>query len=342
MNTAPAYRSGSGRPVVVYFNISGGLDYENELLTRWGVSDRIRLRGVDTATQNDDDFIEAAKDADGAVVEYFKVTDAIMRRLPRLKVVGLQSIGTDMVDLNAATEHHVAVTNSPGFCQPEVAVTAVGMIIDLARKITFYDRQVRRGRWEPLDGPIQHRLSGRTVGMVFFGGIPRLMAPALKALGMRVIVFAPTKNREFLANYGVEKVESLDELLQQSDFVSIHTPLIEETRHLIGERELKLMKPSAFLVNTARGAVVDEKALVQALRDGEIAGAAVDVIEDESSEQSELKALENVVINPHAAFLSEESFYSAREMALRGMVDLLVDGKTPRYLVNKEWEIQGV
>ncbi|KFJ04785.1 C-terminal binding protein [Bifidobacterium subtile] len=323
--------------VITYFNISGGLEYENNLLKQWGLSQRIVIREATTATQHDDDFIDAVRGSDGVVTEYFTITDNVMDHLPTLKVIGLQSIGTDMVDKPAATRHGIAVTNSPGFCQEEVATTAVGMIIDLARNITFYDRDVRAGAWEPLDGPMPHRLRGRTVGLVFFGGIPRLMAPVLKSLGMNVIAFAPTKTAEILAAAGVDKVDTLDELLEQSDFVSLHTPLIKETHHLISERELSLMRPGAFLINTARGGVVDEQALVAALKEGRIAGAAVDVIEDEDSEQSELKGLSNVVINPHAAFLSQESFYQAREMTLRGMVDLLIEDKPPRYLVNHDW-----
>ena len=329
--------TGMETPVITYFNISGGLEYENELLAQWGLTDRIVLREARTEHQRDEDFLNAVQGSAGVVTEYFQITAEVMEQLSTLKVIGLQSIGTDMVDKEAATEHGIAVTNSPGFCQEEVALTAVGMIIDLARKITYYDRDVRSGAWEPLDGPIPHRLRGSTVGLVFFGGIPRLMVPTLKSLGVNVIVFAPTKTEEFLAAAGVEKVDTLEELLQRSDFVSLHTPLIAQTRHLISTRELGLMKPEAFLINTARGGVVDEAALVQALRNGEIAGAAVDVIEDEDSEQSELKQLLNVVINPHAAFLSQESFYQAKQMALRGMVDLLVEGKPPRYLVNKAW-----
>lgn len=329
-----------GIPKIAYYNISDDLAYERSLLAQWGMGGKVDLADIKTGSNDDADFIASVEDADGVVIEYYQITNEVMDRLPKLKVVGLQSIGTNMVDKPAATAHGIAVTNAPGFCVQEVAATAVGMIVDLARKITYYDRDVRRGNWEPLDGPMPSRIAGKTVGLVFFGGIPRLMVPALRAFGMNIIAFAPTKTAEFLAGYGVTKVDSLDELLAESDFVSIHTPLIEETHHLIGKRELALMKPTAFLVNTARGAVVDESALVEALRNGTIAGAAVDVIEDEDSERSELKTLDNVVINPHAAFLSEESFYQARAMALEGMVDLLVSGKPPRYLVNKDWRMR--
>ncbi|MCH4208815.1 C-terminal binding protein [Bifidobacterium sp.] len=343
MEEAMSVAAGGETPVVIsYFNISDGLDYERELLARWDVAGRVLLREVVADHQDDDSFVRATDGSDGVVVEYFRITGTVMDRLPRLKVVGLQSIGTDMVDIPEATSHGIAVTNAPGFCQEEVATTAVGMIIDLARKISYYDREVRQGAWEPLAGAMPHRLKGQSVGLVFFGGIPQHMMPALLALGLQVLVYAPTKTAEFIESFGARKVDTLDELLERSDFVSLHTPLIETTRHLISARELALMKPTAYLINTARGGIVDEAALVQALKDKTIAGAAVDVIEDEITEQTELRGLENVVINPHAAFLSGESFYQAREMALRGMVDLLVGGKVPRYLVNKDWSgIQG-
>jgi D-3-phosphoglycerate dehydrogenase len=322
---------------ISYFNISGGLDYERHLLEEWHMDKLVELRSVDCDSPDEEAFVAANRDADGVVVEYFTLTENILARLPRLKVVGLQSIGTDMVDKSAATAHGIAVSNAPGFCQQEVATTAIAMMLDLNRKISFYDRDVRKGRWEPLDGQMPHRLSGQTVGLVFFGGIPQTMMPVLRALGLRVLVFAPTKTAEFIAGFGGEKVDTLDELLQLSDIVSLHTPLIEETYHLIAEREFNMMKSTAVIINTARGSIIDEDALLTALRSETIAGAGIDVIEDEDSERSELKTLENVVINPHAAFLSTESFYQAREMALRGMVDLLVNHKPPRYLVNTSW-----
>jgi len=321
-------------PKAVYFNIDGDLGYEHALLEEWGVADRLELAEVKTADNAADTFVAAAQDADGAVVEYFEVTREVLERLPRLKVVSLQAIGVSNVDLAAASDHGVAVTNTPGFCSEDVALHTVGMLIDLVRKISFLDRSVRAGHWDPLLGPMPQRLSGRTIGLVYFGSIPRLMVPMLKAIGLRVVVFAPTKTAEYLAEYGVEKVDTLDELLRASDVVSLHTPLTPQTHHLIGARELELMKPTGYLINTARGAVVDEPALVAALRTGGIAGAAVDVIEDEDAEQSDLFGLENVVVTPHAAFVSEQSLADGRRIALSQLVQRLVDGRTPDNQVN--------
>jgi D-3-phosphoglycerate dehydrogenase len=239
------------------------------------------------------------------------------------------------VDAAAATERGVCVTNVPGFCAEEVALHAVGFAVDLVRKITYLDRTVRAGKWDPQLGYKTRRITGDTFGMVYFGAIPKLMVPMLKGLGLKVLVFAPTKTEEYLASFGCEKAATLDELLSASDFVSLHTPLMEHTYHMISEPQLRRMKPTAYLINTARGSVVDEPALVRALREGWIKGAGIDVIEDETNEKSDLFALENTVITPHAAFLSEDSFYDAREKCLRQLVQRLARGERPEFLVNK-------
>lgn len=322
-------------PKVVYFNIDGDLGHERQLLAEWGIADRIELVDVKADDNTADTFVEAVRDADGVVVEYFEVTRPVLERLPRLKVISLQAIGVSNVDVNAATDHGVAVTNTPGFCSEDVALHTVGMLIDLVRKISFLDRSVRAGHWDPMLGPLPQRLSGKTIGLVFFGSIPKLMVPILQALGLRVVVYAPTKTTEYLEDFGVGKIDTLDELLQLSDFVSLHTPLIAETRHLIDEHALALMKPTAFLLNTARGGVVDEPALVRALRSGQIAGAGIDVIEDEDNEQSDLIGLDNVVITPHAAFISEQSLADGRRIALTQLVERLVKDQAPQNMVNK-------
>jgi len=329
---------------VVYYNVDDTLDFENSLLKEWGVDD-IELVEVKNGDDRDkpEAFLEAVKDADGLVVEYFDVNKAVLDKMEKTKIVSLQAIGYSNVDINAATENGIAVTNSPGFCTEEVGVHTVGMLIDCVRKLTMLDKSVRRGSWDPLLGGKTHRISGGKVGLIFFGSIPQYMIPILKAMGLTVQVWAPSKTAEYLAGFGCEKVETLEELLQTSDFVSIHSPLVTEaqpgrpaTYHIMGEKEFKLMKPSAYFINTARGPVVDEPALVKALKEGWIKGAAVDVIEDEATEKSDLFELDNVVITPHAAFVSEEAFADARIFALQNLVDLLHGNKIPRNLVNKD------
>lgn len=326
---------------VVYFNIDDTLEYENSLLKEWGIEDLELIEIKDKEYQKDFvTYIQEAK-ADGLVVEYEQVTKEVMDQLPDLKIVSLQSIGYNNVDIPEATKHGICVTNIPGFCAEEVAVHSVGMMIDLVRKITYFDKSVRAGKWNPLLGYKTYRMKGMTCGLVFFGEIPKEMVPVLKALGLRVLVYAPTKTKEYLEEYGCEKAETLDELLEQSDFVSLHCPLIPDvTYHLIGEEQLKKMKTSAFLINTARGAVVDEAALVKALKEGWIKGAGIDVIEDEVNETSELFELDNVVITPHAAFISEDSFYEGRKRALKQLVMRLSEKVKPSSLVNKDMEIK--
>ncbi len=243
------------------------------------------------------------------------------------------------MDIEAATEHGICVTNIPGFCADEVSLHAVGFAIDLARKITYFDRTVQAGKWDPLLGYKTYRLKDKVFGMVFFGEIPKRMVAPLKALGLSILVYAPTKSREFLEEYGCEKAETLDELLKKSDFVSMHCPLIENvTYHMMGENEFKKMKKTAFFINTARGSVVDEAALVNALKTGEIKAAAVDVIEDEMDEKSELFGLDNCILTPHAAFMSEDAFYEGRYRALEHLAQRLSEkmSSRPTNLVNED------
>lgn len=319
---------------VVYYNIVDTLDYENSLLKKWNISglDLIEVKNKDDGKT----FSDYAEDADGAVVEYESVTRPVLEKLKRCKIIALQSIGYNNIDLPAATEKGICITNAPGFCTEDVALHCVGMLIDLVRNISWFDRRVRAGQWDYESAPPMHRIREKTIGLVFFGSIPKAMVPLLKGLGLRILVYAPTKSAGYLASYGVEKADTLEELLSTSDFVSLHMPLKKETYHMIGEDQLRRMKPTAYLINTARGAVVDENALVSALKAHVIAGAAVDVVEDVVHHQSDLVGLDSVLITPHTAFLSEESFYSAREIALRQIVECLIERKAPENLVNRE------
>ncbi len=323
---------------VVYYNVDDTVDFENQLLEQWGVKD-IKLVEFKNGSERDnpDAFIEAVKDADGVVVEYFQITRDVLNRMAKPKIISLQAIGYSNVDIPAATENGICVTNSPGFCTQEVALHTIGMMIDCVRKITYLDRNVRNGRWDPLIGGKTFRMSEKTVGLVFFGSIPKYMLPILKAMEMDVICYAPTKTAEYLEQFGVKKVDTLEQLLEESDFVSLHTPLIQGvTYHMMDEEQFRMMKDSAYFINTARGSVVNEPALVKALKEGWIKGAAVDVIEDEANEKSDLFEIENCIVTPHAAFVSEDSFAEARIIALRQLIERLHDNKVPTNLVNKD------
>lgn len=320
---------------VVYYNTDDTIAYEKSLLKDWGVTD---LELVHIIDKNSEHKCASLHDADGVVVVYDTITRSLLEKCPNLKCASVQSIGYNNIDVAAASDFGVCCTNAPGFCAPEVALHVTGLIIDLARKITFFDKSVRSGQWNPFLGYPLERIEGKTVGLVFFGEIPQKLVPMLQGIGLEILVYAPTKTEAYLAQWGCKKASSLDELLMSSDFVSLHCPLIKEvTYHLIGEAELKKMKKTAFLINTSRGAVVDEKALVKALDQGLIQGAGIDVIEDEVNEKSDLfRFNERVVITPHAAFISEDSFYGARRIALEQLVQCLVKKERPSNLINTD------
>ena len=317
---------------LVFYNTAWNLEYEKSLLHEWGISD-IELIDV---KENDPAAITGhLADADGVIVIYEQIDERVLSKCPRLKCVSVPSIGYNNLDLDAGTRHGVCMTNAPGYCEEEVAEHTIGLMLDLARKISFHDRSVRSGKWDPMLGYKTYQIKGKTLGLVFFGHIPKLIAPMAKGFGMEVLVYAPTKSAGEIQKYGCEKADSLEELLEKSDFVSLHCPLINGvTDHLIGEKELQKMKETAFLINTSRGEVVDEKALVKALKEKWITGAGVDVIEDEAKAHSELFELEECTVTPHAAFLSEDSYYKARKIALEQQIQCLIAGKYPTNLLN--------
>ena len=324
---------------VLYYNIDDNLDYENKLLKDWDIDDvnLIEIKDADRKTPLYD--LINKNQVSGVVVEYDSITDEIMEKCQSLEIVSLQSIGYNNVDIPSATKHGVYVCNIPAFCADEVATHTIGFMLDLTRSITFLDRTVQSGKWDPLLSYPMHRLKGKTFGMVFFGEIPKRIVPVLHAFGMKILVYAPTKTKEYLADFGCEKAETIDDLLKASDYVSMHCPLIPGvTEHMMSDKQFDMMKPTAFFINTARGSVVDEKALVKALKEKKILAAAVDVIEDEITETSELFGLPNCIMTPHSAFLSEDSFYEGRERCLHHLVlKLSAKGKGEyNSVVNKE------
>lgn len=323
----------------LYYNTDGDLSYENGLLDEWGVDDLALYEVKDPRRSIGlSNSLKKIK-ADGLVVIYDKVTEEIMKDNPSLKIVSLQSIGYNNIDIDAANRYGISVANVPGYCADEVAEHTIGMMLDLARSITFLDRTVQSGCWDPMRSYPLHRLKGQTLGLVFFGEIPKRIAPVARALGMRVLVYAPTKDATYLSSFGCEKADTLDQLLSTSDFVSLHCPLIkDQTYHLISRHELSVMKKDAFLINTSRGEVVDENALYDVLVHHQIRAAAVDVIEDELHQKSPLFSLDNCIITPHSAFLSKDSYYEAKRRCLYHLVQRLSEKGQGKYhsLVNAD------
>ncbi|WP_293815131.1 2-hydroxyacid dehydrogenase [uncultured Parolsenella sp.] len=331
---------------VLYYALPEYLDFGHKVLSQKPYADAIDLVDCVHAPY----CSPTAEELDGmeAVIGEFMPVDAecaARMEAAGVKLVASMSIGTNHMDLAALREHGVTVTNCPGYCAEDVATHALGLMLDLFRKITFQNRSMLGGGWDPVEGYPTTRVSGKTLGLVFFGRIAQALVPMARGLGMRVIAWAPTKSAETLAEFGVEKAETLDDLLVQSDVVSLHCPLIPETEGLIGKRELALMKPSAYLINTARGEVVDEDALVAALdesiaSDGErgITAAGLDTLagENDGTDNLNRRLIEHprCVTTPHSAYLSRESTLALASMSLDSCAEILIEGRTPTNAVN--------
>jgi D-3-phosphoglycerate dehydrogenase len=251
------------------------------------------------------ELIDRARDADALITSATPVTRGAMGALEGLKVVVRTGVGYDAIDVPAATELGVIVVNIPDLWVREVANHALALLLAWNRKIATLDRQVHAGAWGGgVPGPHTGSLHGETVGIVGLGNIGSAFARRIAAFETRVIAHDPYVDDAKFAALGVERV-SLDELAARSDYVSVHTLLNAETHHLIGEAFFRRMKPTAILVNTSRGPVVDEQALIRALRDKQLAGAALDVWEQEPvSADNPLLAMDNVIATPHAAYFS--------------------------------------
>jgi D-3-phosphoglycerate dehydrogenase len=244
--------------------------------------------------------------------------------------------GVDVIDVDAATARGMLVCNTPLAHNGPVSDHTIALIFAVGRRIVAQDRITRDGDWSQRGKALpEWHLSGRTLGLLGFGHIPRQLARKLSGFDLNVLVFDPYVDAATLAEYNA-KSATLDEVLTQSDIVSIHTPLTAETHHLFGERELKMMKSSAILINTARGPIIDEAALYRALTEGWIAGAGLDVFEQEPTPaDNPLLALDNIVVTPHTAGVSDESVEATWRLSVE-MVIQMADGKFPRSYVNRE------
>lgn len=253
------------------------------------------------------ELVERVKDFDAIVVRSrTKVTREVIEASGRLRAVARAGVGLDNVDLEAAKERGVEVLNSPEAPSNAVAELVLGLMLSLARRIPLGDASMKRGEWikRRLTG---FELEGKTLGIVGFGRIGYNLARKAKAMGMRVVTDASIeKLMRFVEETGAESVP-MEDLLKESDFVSIHVPLRPQTRHMIGARELETMKDGAYLINAARGGVVDEDALREALVRGKLAGAALDVFEIEPPEDTSLKGLENLIALPHIGAATVEA-----------------------------------
>ncbi|MBI3047988.1 MAG: C-terminal binding protein [Acidobacteria bacterium] len=315
--------------VAVADSVFPNLDPAREVLSRVGATLELAAEPTPEA------ILRLARDADAVLVTYAKITGDMIRQLTKCRVISRFGIGVDNVDISEATKKGIVVTKVPDYCIDEVSDHTMALLLALVRKIPFINRQVHAGTWKmPNVVPI-HRLRGSVLGLVGFGRIPQLVAPKAQAFGMKVIAFDPYVARDVFARAGVESVD-FPTLLETSDYVSIHSPLVSETTNLFNADAFKRMRRTAYLVNTARGPIVDDGALAQALDAGELAGAALDVLAQEPPPaDSPLFGRDNVILTPHMAFYSEESLIELQTKAAKEVAAVLT-GHGPFNPVNPE------
>lgn len=291
--------------------------------------------------KTDEETIAAVVDADAVITG--SLSKKAIEKMTKCKLIHSIGIGYDGIDVKAATEQGICVSNPADYCLEEVSDHAMALLLACARKITRQDKAVREGKWDSVGKPEfrqkiwppMFRLKGQTLGLIGFGNIPRTLVPKAKGFGLRIVAFDPYVSAEVAQKYGVELV-SLDYLLENSDYVSLHAALNPQTHHMLGLEQFKKMKPTAYLINTARGGLVDEKALCEALAQGYIAGAGLDVLETESVPPDyPLLKFDNVIVTAHSAHYSESSALEIRRRPFEE-ISRIIDSRWPRCLVNPQ------
>jgi D-3-phosphoglycerate dehydrogenase len=309
------------------------VDIERKILERVNAE----LRSYNCEDEND--VIEIVDEADAVINQYAPITRRVIECLSDSCVaIGQYGIGVDTIDVAAATEKGIVVVNVPSYCEDEVAEHALALLLTLARKLPSYDLEVRRLGWDwKTQAPI-HRLSNRTLGLIGFGRIARRLAAKTQGLSLELVAFDPYVKEAVMASMGVRKVD-LETLLRSSDLVSVHVPLTEETQNLLSDREFRLMKRDAIIVNVSRGPVIDQDALYEALCQRRLGAAGLDVLYEEPPRAEHsgkgLLDIENVCLTPHVAWYSEESVVELRKK-LAGDIARVLQGKDPEGFVNPE------
>ncbi len=303
------------------------LDVEKKTLD--GLASLVALQ-----TMKSEEFLPEAKDCDALLNTYAgPITGEVMARMPECKIIARYGIGVDTIDIDAATAAGIIVTNNPTYCIEDVAEHTMALLLSCARKVAFYDRLVRKRRWEVPPGKPIFRLVGSTLGLVGFGNIARAVAVRAAAFGMRVLYYDPFVEEGQFPVPGEKK--EIFEMLRESDFVSVHPPLARETRGMMNDEAFAQMKPTAFLINCSRGPIVGTEALVRALDAGRIAGCALDTTDPEPlPDPHALRDRENVIITPHAAWYSEQAMVGLQSGA-PNEVRRVLTGEWPVNVVNK-------
>jgi D-3-phosphoglycerate dehydrogenase len=304
----------------------GSIEEEKEEVARIGAE--LVLAQV----QQEEDLIRSCREADGLINQYAILSRKVLENLSKCKVVSRYGVGVDSVDLKAATDLGIIVANVPDYCMDEVADQTVSMILALIRKIVFFDKQVKAGVWDFREGIPIHRIKGKTMGLIGCGKIGLEVARRISGFGVKVIAFDPYLAK---APAGIE-LKDFDSVLKESDMISVHCPLNQATRHLIGEREFRKMEKKPIVINTSRGPIVDEEALTRAIEQNRISGAGLDVLEKEPPGAGHpLLSRDNVVFSPHISFYSVESISELKRRTAKNVADVLT-AKWPGSVVNSD------
>lgn len=294
------------------------------------------MKVLGVRSESDEELKNELRDASAVVVIARTINSGMIEAMQKCKLILALSVGYDCVDVRAATLKGIVVSNLPNYCTDEVSNHAVTLLLSVARKLMLIIPRTKKAHWDyNFTKPI-FNFKERKLGIIGLGRIGRCVVPKVKGLGMRVVAYDPYLDDDIFRLLGVERRYELEELLSDVDYLSIHAPLTPETYHMIDSKALSLMKEHGVVVNTARGGIIDERALIAAISEGRIAGAGLDVLEEEPPRaDNPILALEQVIITPHIAWYSEESFH--REMK-DGMDEIIrvLSGHRPRFIVNPE------
>lgn len=301
------------------------LKYEEDVFTESGLG----IEFVKAQCKTEDEVIKQAKHADAILNQYAPISRRVIESLENARVISRYGVGVNTIDLDAANEKGITVANVPDYGMEEVSNHALALLLSWARKVPLLNNEVKKGNWDFKACVPIHRFNNQTVGVLGFGRIPRRFIEKVKPLGFKLAAYDPFVSAEDMESAGVQKME-LDEIIREADYLSVHVPLIKDTFHLLNADRFSQMKKNAVIINTARGPIIDEKALIEALEKGVIAGAALDVAEEEPiSIDSPLLYMDNVIITPHSAWYSEEAMVELRQKAAKNIVQVLKGEKTP-------------
>jgi len=294
----------------------------------------LTVERVDAATEGE--VVAAAKDTDIILTRYAQMSRSVVEKLPKLQAIIRYGIGYDTIDVDAATDNKVIVVNVPDFCYEEVSNHALGMLLMLTRKLMLQSNTLKKDGWKPAYSLItpMGSVTGQTLGIIGCGHIGRIVARKAQCFGMNVIGYDPHVDTKLTDEAGI-KLKSVPEVMKESDYISCNPLLWNETFHIVGEKEFKMMKPTGFIVNTSRGPVIDQLALVKALKEKWIAGAGIDVFEKEPiAPDDPLLKMDNVILTPHTAFYSDASDIRVRTSVAQEAVRIAL-GHLPKNIVNK-------